>query len=105
MTDTELYQRCKDEWEMQVEIFRGFYANGYNDAKREIALSGEYERAYQRGRDSVIAVIEEIKADIEKQIKFYAFSEEKWVAHKNDGIKIALSFVDKRLAELKGDEE
>lgn len=26
------------------------YANGYNAAKREIALSGEYERAYQRGK-------------------------------------------------------
>ena len=49
MTDTELYQRCKDEWEMQVEIFRSCYAKGYNDAKRDIALSGEYERAYQRG--------------------------------------------------------
>ena len=49
MTDTELYQRCKDEWERQVEIFRSCYAKGYNDAKREIALSGEYERAYQRG--------------------------------------------------------
>lgn len=49
MTDTELYQRCKNEWEMQVEIFRSCYAKGYNDAKRDIALSGEYERAYQRG--------------------------------------------------------
>ena len=28
----------------------GTYARGYNDAKREIALSGEYERAYQRGK-------------------------------------------------------
>ena len=27
------------------------YARGYNDAKREIALSGEYERAYQRGKE------------------------------------------------------
>ena len=27
-----------------------FYAKGYNVAKREIALSGEYERAYQRGK-------------------------------------------------------
>lgn len=27
------------------------YAKGYNDAKREIALSGEYERAYQRGKE------------------------------------------------------
>jgi hypothetical protein len=26
------------------------YARGYNDAKREIALSGEYERAYERGK-------------------------------------------------------
>lgn len=25
------------------------FAKGYNEAKREIALSGEYERAYQRG--------------------------------------------------------
>ena len=25
------------------------YAKGYNAAKREIALSGEYERAYKRG--------------------------------------------------------
>ena len=27
------------------------YEEGYNDAKREIALSGEYERAYERGKD------------------------------------------------------
>lgn len=27
------------------------YARGYNDAKREIALSGEYKRAYQRGKE------------------------------------------------------
>ena len=26
------------------------YAAGYNDAKREIALSGEYERVYERGK-------------------------------------------------------
>ena len=26
------------------------YETGYNDAKREIALSGEYERAYERGK-------------------------------------------------------
>lgn len=49
MTNKEIQQRCKDEWEMQVEIFRSCYAKGYNDAKREIALSGEYVRAYQRG--------------------------------------------------------
>ena len=59
MTDKEIQQRCKDEWDMQVEIFRSCYSKGYNDAKREIAMSGEYERVYQRGRDSVIAVIEE----------------------------------------------
>jgi len=28
----------------------GQYARGYNDAKREIASSGEYERAYERGK-------------------------------------------------------
>lgn len=28
----------------------GQYARGYNDAKREIALSGEYERCYERGK-------------------------------------------------------
>lgn len=28
----------------------GMYERGYNDAKREIALSGEYERAYERGK-------------------------------------------------------
>lgn len=49
---------------------RDDYARGYNDAKREIALSGEYERAYQRGKASAqperhlsafrVAVIEEI---------------------------------------------
>ena len=30
------------------------YARGYNHAKEEIALSGEYERAYKRGRESVL---------------------------------------------------
>lgn len=31
------------------------YVRGYNDAKREIALSGEYERAYQRGKDDALS--------------------------------------------------
>lgn len=31
------------------ESTRGSYEQGFNDAKREIALSGEYERAYRRG--------------------------------------------------------
>lgn len=53
MTDKEIQQRCKDEWDMQVEIFRSCYAKGYNDAKREIAMSGEYERAYERGEDEL----------------------------------------------------
>lgn len=30
------------------------YVRGYNDAKREIALSGEYERAYQRGKEDAL---------------------------------------------------
>lgn len=40
------YEDC--EWR---DTFPEQYARGYNDAKREIALSGEYERAYQRGKE------------------------------------------------------
>lgn len=34
---------------VETSTYAEGYAEGYNDAKREIALSGEYERAYQRG--------------------------------------------------------
>lgn len=37
-------------WIEQLPSVRTQYAQGYNDAKREIALSGEYERAYERGK-------------------------------------------------------
>ena len=39
--------------EVQQELVgatNDIYAKGYNAAKREIALSGEYERAYHRGK-------------------------------------------------------
>lgn len=39
-----------NEWEgYSSRLWKNAYARGYNDAKREIALSGEYERAYRRG--------------------------------------------------------
>ena len=68
MSDKEIQQRCKDELEMQVEIFRSCYAKGYNDAKREIVLSGEYERAYQRGyEDGKSDVLDNLRAEIEQR--------------------------------------
>ena len=42
------------EWLRELKDYRErmpSYEAGYNDAKREIALSGEYERAYQRGHE------------------------------------------------------
>ncbi len=47
--------------EGNAEDFLGHvYAKGYNNAKREIALSGEYERVYQRGKSDAYT-IEELK--------------------------------------------
>ena len=42
------------EWLKELKAYKErmpSYEAGYNDAKKEIALSGEYERAYQRGYD------------------------------------------------------
>ena len=44
---------------------RGSYEQGYNDAKREIALSGEYERCYERGKADAEKKYEEMKAQKE----------------------------------------
>ena len=49
------------------------YEAGYNDAKREIALSGEYERCYERG-----------KADAQPKIGHWIF--------KNDNIAIPMGY-------------
>jgi len=41
------------EWLKELKDYREripSYEAGYNDAKREIALSGEYQRAYERGK-------------------------------------------------------
>lgn len=41
------------EWLKELKDYREripSYEAGYNDAKREIALNGEYERAYERGK-------------------------------------------------------
>lgn len=41
------------EWLKELKDYKEripSYEAGYNDAKREIALSGEYERAYERGK-------------------------------------------------------
>ena len=54
------YSYCEDclreglkalkSWERYSdELWKKAYARGYNDAKIQIAESGEYERAYQRG--------------------------------------------------------
>lgn len=34
MTNVELYQRCKDEFEMETEIICNCYAKGYNKSRR-----------------------------------------------------------------------
>lgn len=44
---------------------KGMYERGYNDAKREIALSGEYERCYERGKADAEKKYEEMKAQKE----------------------------------------
>lgn len=71
--------------------------------KNIIAESREVAQALNELADNLERIekkyAEPLRADIEKQIKFYAFSEEKWVAHKNDGIKIALGLLDRRLKE------
>ncbi len=61
MTDKERAD-CKEcaaehrqlaEWLKELKDYKEripSYEAGYNDAKREIALSGEYQRAYERGK-------------------------------------------------------
>ena len=55
----EYAENCRQlaEWLKELKSYRErmpSYEAGYNDAKREIALSGEYERAYQRGKEAAI---------------------------------------------------
>lgn len=45
---TTILERVKDDIDYIAEQA---YAKGYNSAKTEIALSGEYERAYKRGKE------------------------------------------------------
>lgn len=97
MTDKEIQQRCKDEWDMQVEIFRSCYSKGYNDAKRELALSGEYERAYQRGRDSVIAILNKIRTEIEELADAKGYGD--YQLGYNFGLMRAAQVIDKYKAE------
>lgn len=41
----------KDQYNAGYHVgYNAGYIDGYNTAKREIALSGEYERAYQRAK-------------------------------------------------------
>lgn len=47
ITYEQITERIKDDVDWIAE---NAYARGYNTAKAEIALSGEYERAYQRGK-------------------------------------------------------
>lgn len=58
-TDAKRYEECAEEhrqlaaWLSELKVYKeriSSYESGYNDAKREIALSGEYERAYERGK-------------------------------------------------------
>lgn len=51
-TGVEEYRQLV-EWLKELKDYREripSYEAGYNDAKREIVLSGEYERAYERGK-------------------------------------------------------
>lgn len=64
------------EWLKELKDYREripSYEAGYNDAKREIALSGEYERCYERG-----------KADAQPKIGHWIF--------KNDNIAIPMGY-------------
>lgn len=67
----------------EMEIIRngtptiGSYEQGYNAAKIEIALSGEYERAYQRGfHDALKRCTNRLKV-LNTQIKEKSKEEEK----------------------------
>lgn len=42
--------KAQEDIQELADSINDAYAKGYNAAKREIALSGEYERAYQRGK-------------------------------------------------------
>lgn len=49
------------EWLKELKDYREripSYEAGYNDAKREIALSGEYQRAYERGKQDAVQTLE-----------------------------------------------
>ena len=48
------------------------YRKGYNDAKREIALSGEYEIAYKRGYEKAMEYCTNKLEEVNKQMEVNA---------------------------------
>ena len=63
------------EWLKELKDYRErmpSYEAGYNDAKREIALSGEYERAYHRGYMKAMEYCTNKLKDVNKQTEVNA---------------------------------
>ena len=100
-------QGCLDfkqlaEWLKELKDYREripSYQVGYNDAKREIALSGEYERAYERGKadaqkeNGVDDVLDKIRSEIETERNAGCHTQYA------GGLDFALSIIDKYKAE------
>lgn len=61
------------------------YGRGYNDAKREIALSGEYERVYNRGKEAALTGLE----SLESEYKAYHTDSDYW-----RGVRYALDVLE-----------
>jgi hypothetical protein len=81
------------EWLKELKDYRErtpFYEAGYNDAKREIALSGEYERAYERGKADAqpkTEVFDKIRAEVGALPKTYPFANHIDMYVKEDDVK------------------
>lgn len=55
MSDAIPYETIVERVKDDIDYIAGSaYAKGYNTAKSEIALSGEYERAYMRGKKDAL---------------------------------------------------
>jgi len=95
------------EWLKELKDYRErtpFYEAGYNDAKREIALSGEYERAYERGKADAqpkTEVLDKIRAEIRGKYRVILknIPKDDWAVKWNQCLDEVLQIMEKYTAE------
>ena len=109
-------RRCAEEhrqlaeWLKELKDCRErtpFYEAGYNDAKREIALSGEYERAYERGKADAqpkTEVLDKIRAEIRGKYRVIlkGIPKDDWAVKWNQCLDEVLQIMEKYTAESEG---